>query len=262
MTTYPFQLGAQNRLIQRNIFSDVPYLGKDAYDTANTEFVDYAGFDHWRTDNFIGPRLKVSTGTPTFVDVGTKGRRALRLNQTCHLQGLLSNNIHVGFYMLHVPTFGASITNYPIWFGNFGTSTSQGNLQLFSGSGNERLRLRSTNAGTVSATTNADIVSGAVSCSVFAMDQDQKLATSTFDGSTVNNGSVVSDDNHAMELMHNSDQTDGFYFRMGDLDGGGGVVADASNYIDIIEFGVFLNNPINDNLTGIADMITTLKATV
>ena len=259
-TLYPWQLGDDHKLLQYNVFSDGQWLGKDCYDSGNTEFVDFAGYDHWRTGDFIGPRAKISAGTPTFVDVGTKGRRALRLDQSCHLQILPPNVWHGSLFMLFKPTFGSAII-HPLVFGNATTNAAQPNVRIVPAG--TRMEMNSSSFQSSAQVTG--ITSGNIYCAVLSWDEENRRTMGTHDGTTVGSGTQLSDVGYGrLQAQQNSNSfgTDAVYCRVGDNDRAGGTSASGTDYIDLIEMGWLQNNPVDAALADTKSMIETLVATV
>lgn len=101
------------------------------YDSTNKRFYDKAGY---------GPKadLRVTVGDAVFEDVN--GQRAVRMNNTCH--GVFASPVpwqgSAIFVLKPWMVGGTTVTKYPILFGDFGTASSNGSLQVTHASGQRR----------------------------------------------------------------------------------------------------------------------------
>lgn len=248
---YPWQIGPENRLLQMNVFSDQPWLGRDCFDADAGEFVDLAGFDGHRTDDYIGPRCEIIAGTPTFVDVGA--RRGIRLDRSCHLRLALPNYGHGAVYAVFKPTYG-SATMRMLIFGNLGTASSQGHIRIYGASNQVNI----VNANALSSASVPGLVSGANRVAMLGWDEEDRRVHGTINGTSVTNGGQWAVANTGRPMMNNSEANEGnAYVRLGDHDGTGNLTPDASNYIDLVELGFIQNVPVRTDLAAVKDVIDT-----
>lgn len=219
------------------------------YDSVAQRFKDLAGYDH------LGNGLTISTGAPVFETVN--GNRGLRLNNTfngkfrCPIPWM--GSIIAVLKPMYIS--GATISRYPLLFGDAVLQSSNGQFNVNHFSGSRRVVLTTPNGqlGALQSRADNNIV-------VLAMGTDQltRKAYSSVDGVTVTETGPIAPSTHGTSIALSSSA--GSTVRFGNMTGVAGDIAEVTDlYCHYYEHHFFDGNILTNSLAKTKEFMDRLK---